>query len=143
MKVLLIVFWGFTRLKYFTKWSLIVIKSIAKISYLFSYVLFRTRATVKLLYSKICVAIYNSFRNIVFIPISVFKLTCLLNILTNLVTFSITSGTFRFFGVFFGNFCSSEIALKDASVTSTNHGRLLPKNSFVFLIRRKKYLCLT
>ena len=140
MKVFSINFWGFTRLRYFKKCTLIVIKLIVKTSYIDSYVLFRKRATVKFINSKICVTIYNSFTNIVLIPISVFKLTCLLNILANLATLSITSGTFRFFGVFVSNFCSYEIVLKDASFTPTNHGRLLPKNSFAFLIRRKMYL---
>ena len=132
MKVFLINFWGFTRLRYFTKCTLIVIKLIAKISYIDSYVLFRTRATVKRINSKICVPIYNSFTNIVLIIISVFKLLCLINILANLTTFSITSGTCRFFGVFVSNFCFYEIVLKDASFTPTNHGRLLSRNSTSF-----------
>ena len=119
MKVFLINFWGFTRLRYFTKCTLIVIKSIAKISYIASYVLFKTRATVKLINSKICVAIYKFFTNIVLVLISVFKLTCLLNILTNLATSSITSGTFRFFGVFVSNFCPYPIVLKVVVLRAT------------------------
>ena len=142
MKVQLILIWGFNRLRYFSKCTLIVIKSKAKISYITSCVLFRTGATVKFINSKICVAVYNSLSNILLIPISVFKLTCLLNILTDLATFTITSSTFRFFGVVVINFCSYQIVLKGANFTPTNHGRLLPKNSFVFLIRCKKYLCL-
>ena len=112
MKVFLINFWWFTRLRYFMECTLIVIKSIAKISYIAFYVLFRTRATVKFINSKICVAIYNSFTNIILIPINVFKLQCLFNILTNLPTFSITLGTFRFFSVSVSNFCPYQIILK-------------------------------
>ena len=66
------------------KCTLIVIKSRAKISYIASYVLFTTRATVNFMNSKICVAIYNSFTNIVLIPTRVLKLLCLLNIATTL-----------------------------------------------------------
>ena len=105
MKVFLTNFGGFTQLRYFTKCILIVIKSIAKNSYIASYVLFRTRATGKFINSKFCVAIHNSFANIVLIPISVFKLTCILKILTSLATFTDTSGTFRFSGVSVSNFC--------------------------------------
>ena len=105
MKVFLTNFSGFTRLRCFTKCTLAVIKSIAKSSYIASYVLFRTRGTGKFINNKICVAIHNSFTNIVLIPISVFKLTCLLKILTNLATLTVTSGTFRFSGVSVSNFC--------------------------------------
>ena len=59
MNVYLINIWGFNRLRYFTKCILVVIKSLTKISYITSYVLFRTRATMKFINSKICVAIYN------------------------------------------------------------------------------------
>ena len=142
MKVFLINFCGFTRLWYSTNYTLTVIKSIAKISYIDSYVLFRTRVTVKFSNSKICVSIYNSFTNIVLIPISVFRLTCFFNILVNLATFSITSGTFTFSSIFVSSFCSYEIVLKSASFTPASRGRLISKNSFVFLIRRNKYLCL-
>ena len=134
--------WGFNRLRYFSKCTLIVIKSIAKISYITFYVLFRTRTSVKFIKSKTCAVIYNSLSNILRIPISVFKLTCLLNILTKLATFTIRFNTFRFFGVFIIGFWSKQIILKGASFTPTNHGRLLAKNSFVFLIWRKKYLYL-
>ena len=68
IKVFLINFWEFTRFRYFTKFTLTVIKLIAKISYIASYVLFRIRATIKFLNSIICIAIYNPF----------LKLTCLL-----------------------------------------------------------------
>ena len=112
MKVFLINIWGFTRLRYFMECTLIVIKSIAKISYIAFYVFFRIRATVKFINSKICVTIYNSFANIILIPINVFKLQCLFNILTNLPTFSITSGNFRFFSVSVSNFCPYQIILK-------------------------------
>ena len=142
MKKFLINFWGFTRLRYFKKCTLIVIMLIAKISFIASYVLLRIRATGKFINRKICVAIYNTSTNIVIIPISVFKLTCLLNILTNLPMFSITSDTCRFFGLSVSKFCLYRIILKGASVTSTSHERLLPKNSLVFLIRCKKYMCL-
>ena len=142
MKVFLINFCGFTRLRYFTKCTLIVIKTIAKISYIASYILFGTRATLKFINSKICIAIYNPFTNIVLIPISVFKLTCLLNILPNKATFSIISGNFRFFGVFVNNFCFYKIVLKGASFPSDNHGMLFSRNNFVFLIRRKECLSL-
>ena len=135
MKVVLIIFSGFTRLRHFATCTLTAIKSIAKISYITSYLLFRTSATLKFINSKISVAIYNSFTHIVLIPISVFKHTCLLNILANLATFSTTSGTFRFFSVFVNSFFSYEIVLKGASFNPTNHGGLLSKNSFVFLIR--------
>ena len=126
-------FWGFARIRCFTKCTIIVMKSIAKTTYIATYVLFRMTALVKFINSKICVAIYNSLTNIVLIPVSVIKLTCLLNILSILA--------FRFF-VFVSYFCSYQIVLKGASFTPTNHRRLLPNNSFVFLIRRKKYLCL-
>ena len=79
MKVYLVNIWGFNRLRYFSKCTLIVIKSIAKISYITSYVLLRTGATVKFINSKICVAIYNSLSNIVLIPISFFNSTCPFN----------------------------------------------------------------
>ena len=59
-----------------------------------------------------------------------------------LATFAITLSTFRFFGVAVIKFCSYQIVLKGANFMPTNHGRLFPKNSFVFLIWRKKYLCL-
>ena len=75
-------FWGITRHRYFTKCTLIVIKSIVKIIYIDSYILFRTSAIVEFINSKMGVAICNSFMNILLIPISVFKLTCPLNILT-------------------------------------------------------------
>ena len=140
MIVKLINIWGFNRLRYFSKCTLIVIKSIAKTSYVTSYVLFTTGANVKFISSKICVAIYNSLSNIVLVSISVFKFTCLLNILTDLAAFIITSSTFRFFGVVVINFCSYQIVLKGASFTPANQGWLLPQNNFVFLIRRKKYL---
>ena len=78
----------------------IVIESIVKISYITSCVLFRTGAAVKFINSIICVAIYNFLLNIILIPISIFKFSCLLNVLTNLATFTITLNTFRFFGVF-------------------------------------------
>ena len=116
MKVFLINFWGFALLRYFMKCTLTVIKTIAKISYIASY-MFRTRATVKFMNSKINFAIYNPFTNIVLIPISVFKLACLFIILTNLGTFTITSSTFRFFGVYVINFCSYQIVLKGARCT--------------------------
>ena len=61
MNVYLINIWGFNRLRYFTKCILVVIKSLTKISYITSYVLFRTRATMKFINSKICVAIYNIY----------------------------------------------------------------------------------
>ena len=67
MKVYLINIWGFNRLRYLTKCTLTSIKSIAKISSITSYVLFRTEATMKLINSKICVAIYNPLSNIVLI----------------------------------------------------------------------------
>ena len=140
-KVFLINFLGFTRLRYFKKCTLIVMKSIAKISYITSYVLFITRATVKFINSNICASIYNSFTNILLIPISAFKLKCIVNILTNLATFTIKSGNFGFFGVSVSNFCIYQIILMGTSFTPTNHGRLLPKNSFVLLVRCKKYLC--
>ena len=111
MKVFLTNFSGFTRLRCFTKCTLAVIKSIAKSSYIASYVLFRTRGTGKFINNKICVAIHNSFTNIVLIPISVFKLTCLFKILTNLATLTVTSGTFRFSGVSVSNFCPYFFAL--------------------------------
>ena len=85
MKVQFINIWGFTRLRYFSKCINIVIKSIAKISYITSYALFRTGATVKLINSKICVVIYNSLSNILIIPISVFRLPCLLYIYTYII----------------------------------------------------------
>ena len=75
-------FWGIMRHRYFTKCTLIVIKSIVKIIYIDSYILFRTSAIVEFINSKMGVAICNSFMNILLIPISVFKLTCPLNILT-------------------------------------------------------------
>ena len=77
MKVYLVNIWGFNRLRYFSKCTLIVIKSITKISYITSYVFLRTGATVKFINSKICVAIYNSLSHIVLIPISFFKFTSL------------------------------------------------------------------
>ena len=61
MNVYLINIWGFNRLRYFTKCILVVIKLLTKISYITSYVLFRTRATMKFINSKICVAIYNIY----------------------------------------------------------------------------------
>ena len=67
--------------------------------------MFRKTATVKFMDSKICVAIYNPFTNMVLIPMSLFKLACLLKILTNVATFTITWGTFRFSGVSVSNFC--------------------------------------
>ena len=118
-------------LQYFTKCTLIVTELIAKISYIAIYVLFITRAAVKYISIKTCVAIYNSFTN------SVFRLTRLFEILRNLVAFSITLASFRFIGIFVINFCSHEIILKSANFTPANHGRLLPQNSFVFLIRHK------
>ena len=127
MKVSLINIWAFNWLRYFTKCTLIAIKSLVQISYITSYVLFRARATVKFINSKVCGAIYNSLLNIVLIPISIFKLTSLLNILTNLATFTFTSNTFRFFGAFVINFCFYQIVLKGVIYTSTNHGRLHPK----------------
>ena len=139
MNVFLINFWEFTGLRYFTKYTLLVIKSIAKISYIASYILFRARTTMKFINSKICVATYNSFRKIVIIPI---KLTCLLIIPRNLATFFVTSVNFRWFGVSVSNFCPYQIILKVASFPPSLHGRLLPQNSFMFLIRCKKYLCL-
>ena len=120
MKVFLINFCGFTQLRYFTKCTLIVIKTIAKISYIASYILFRTWATVKFINSKFSIAIYNPFTNILLIPISVFKPTCLLNILTNLATFIIASSTFRFFGIYVINFSSYQTVLKGASSMPTN-----------------------
>ena len=106
MKVYLINIWGVDRLRYFMKYTLTFIKSIAKISYITSYVLFGTGATLKFINSKICVAIYNSLSNIVLFPISVFKLICLLNLLTNLAMCIISIlSTFRFFGVFVITFC--------------------------------------
>ena len=92
MKVFLINFRGFIRLRYFPKCTLIVIQSIAKISYISSYVLLRTTATMNFENRKIGVAIYNSFTNIVLNPTSFFKLTCFLNILTVslLVVFALT-----------------------------------------------------
>ena len=77
-----LIFGGITRHRYFTKCTLIVIKSIVKIIYIDSYTLFRTSAIVEFINSKMGVAICNSFMNILLIPISVFKLTCPLNILT-------------------------------------------------------------
>ena len=74
-------FGGITRHRYFTKYTLIVIKSIVKIIYIDSYILFRTSGIVEFINSKMGVAICNSFMNILLIPISVFKLTCPLNIL--------------------------------------------------------------
>ena len=71
-------------------------KSTAIISYIASYVLFRTRATMKFLKSKICVAINT---NIVLTPISVFKLICVINIVTNLAMFTFLSDTLRLFGI--------------------------------------------
>ena len=71
MKVQLIHIWGFNRLRYFLKCTLLVIKSKAKISYITSCVLFRIGATVKFINSKICVAVYNSLSNIVLISIRV------------------------------------------------------------------------
>ena len=142
MNVFLTNFWEFTGLRYFTKCTLIVIKSIAKISFIDSYLLFRARTTAKLISSKICVVIYNSFTNIVLVPISVFKLTCLLNIPRNLATFFVTSGNFRCFSVSVSNFYHYQIIFKVASFTPSNHGRLLPQIRFMFLIRCKKYLSL-
>ena len=112
----LINFWGFTRLRYFTKCTL---KSIAKISHIASYILLRTRAKVKFINSKIYVVIYNFITNIVLTAISVFKLTCLLNILTKLATFTVTSGNFGFAGVSVSNFGLYQIILKGASYTPT------------------------
>ena len=126
----------FIWLRYFTKCFLIVIKLIAKICYIAFHVLFGKRATVEFINSKICVSIYNSFTNIALTPVSVLKLTRILNILTKQPPFSITSGTFRFFGVSVSNFRSNQIVLKGASFT------ILLRSSFLFLIRRKKYLCL-
>ena len=34
------------------------------------------------------------------------------------------------------------LTLTGATFTPANHGNLLPKNSFVLLVQRKKYLCL-
>ena len=141
MNVFLINFYGFTRLRYFTKCTLIVIKTIAKIGYIACYILFRTRAPVKFINSKIYIAMYNPFTNIVFIPISVLKLTCVLNILTNLEMFTITSSTFRFLGVYVINYISYQIIHRSASFTLNNHGRRFSRNSFEFQIRRKKHLC--
>ena len=62
MKVYLINIWEFNRLRYFTKCILIVIKSIAKISYITSYVLFSTGATVKFMNSKIWIAFITPCR---------------------------------------------------------------------------------
>ena len=135
IKVFLINFLWFTRLWYFTQCIIIVIKTTAKIRYIASYILFRTRATVKFMNSKICLAICDPFKNIVFIPISIFKLMCLLSILTNLGTSIITSSTFKFFGIYVTNFCSYQTVLKGASFTLTSLGRLLPKNNLVFHIR--------
>ena len=140
MKVYLINIWGFNRLRYFTKCTLTAIKSTAKISSITSYVLFRTGATMKLINIKICVAIDNPLSNIVLIPINVFKLTCLLNILANLATFTITSSTFRFFGVFVINFCTYQIVLKGGSLCKPIMGRFSPKTVLCSLIGRKKYL---
>ena len=126
----LINIWGFTQLIYFTKCTLTIIKSIANISCIGSYVLPRTRVKMKFIDIKISVAIYNSFMNIVYIAISVFKLTCLFNTQTNLVMFAVTWVTFRFAGVSVCNICPYQIIFKDLSFTSTNHGRLLPKKQF-------------
>ena len=87
---------------------------------------------MKFLNSKIWVAIYNSFTNIVLISISVFKLTCLLNILKNLPKYTVISGTFRFLGVSVSSFCPYQIILKGASFTSSNHGRILPERVLFF-----------
>ena len=62
MKGYLINIWGFNWLRYFMKCTLIVIKSIEKISYIISYVLFSTGATVKFINSKICVAFITPCR---------------------------------------------------------------------------------
>ena len=68
------------------------------------YVSFRTRNTINSATSKTCVAIYNSFANVELIPSSVFKLTCLLNVLTSLSACTVTSSAFRFLGVPVSNF---------------------------------------
>ena len=135
MKVLLINFWRFTRHRYFPKCTLTVIKSIAKICCTASYILFRTRATMKFVTSKICVAIYNSITNIVLTPISVFKLACLVNILTNRTMFTVTSRTFRLLGVSTSNFWPYQIFLKVWALRQSIMGGFSP-NSFMFLVRR-------
>ena len=82
---------------------------------------------MKFVTSKICVAIYNSFTNITLMTISVFKLICLLDILRNLATFTIPSGTFRFLDVFVCNFCTYQITFQGASFMQANQRRILPQ----------------
>ena len=125
----LINFLDFSQIRYFPKRNLIVIKLIAKINYIVSYVLFRTRTTMKFVNSKICVAIYSSF-----------KLTSLLNLQTNMATLIVKFGIFAFFGVCVSNFCPYQMALKSMNFTPTNNGRLIPRNNFMLLAQRQKYL---
>lgn len=73
-----------------------IIKSVAKVNYVDSYVLFKTRTT-KYVNSQSCVAVDNSFMmDIVLITISTFKLTWIVNILTTLTMCTITWGMFKF-----------------------------------------------
>ena len=61
----------------------------------FHAVMIRKRATMKFVNCKICVAIDDPLR-IVPILVSVNKLTCLPNILTNLATFTVTSALLEY-----------------------------------------------
>ena len=78
--------------------------------------------------------------NIALISISVIELACLLNMLTNLETFTFTSSAFRFVSISVTNFCPYQLIITGASLTLTNHGRFILKKCCVFLIRCKKYL---
>ena len=98
LKVFLINFLAVYPPQIFTKYALTVVKSIGNINFIASQALFRT-------------TIYNSFTNIVFAAMSVFKFTYLLRILTKLGTFTVTSGTFRLFVVSLSILCPLPLSL--------------------------------
>ena len=75
VKMFLINFWGFTRLRLFPKSTVIIIQSIVKIGYIAFYVLLRTIARIKFVNGKTYAAIYTSLTNIVLIPISIYLQT--------------------------------------------------------------------